>query len=148
VAARLEKAEAALNDAIRDLRRSLGELRTPPSPLASEPVAAALRRVGEDPRYSSLVDVALSLELAESETLSPVQTHHVLAIVGEALSNVVRHSRALRVPAFGQPQHLPDDLRGEERSADPAGAQPGRRSTISRSLGRGGRQTRCPGCRI
>jgi len=93
-ATRLEKAIAVLNDAIRDLRRNLGDLRAPPS---VEPLPAALRRLAEDPRFRSLVDVSLDLDLPDSDSLSPVRTDHVLAIATEALSNVVRHAQAHRV---------------------------------------------------
>ena len=94
VASRLDKAMTALNDAIHDLRQSLGDLRAAPP---DEPLTAALRRLAEDPRYRSLVEVTLQLDLPEAESLSPVRSDHVLAIVGEALSNVVRHARARRV---------------------------------------------------
>ena len=93
-ATRLEKAIAVLNDAIRDLRRNLGDLRAPPS---VEPLPAALRRLAEDPRFRSLVDVSLDPDLPDSDSLSPVRTDHVLAIATEALSNVVRHAQAHRV---------------------------------------------------
>lgn len=94
LAARLAKAEEVLNDAIRDLRRSLGELR---AAHADEPLAAALRRVAENPRFRSLVDVSLDLDLPEAEALSALRTDHLLAILGEALSNAVRHARARHV---------------------------------------------------
>jgi len=44
-----------------------------------------------------LVNVSLEVELPESESLSPIRSDHVLAIVQEALSNVIRHSRASEV---------------------------------------------------
>ena len=94
LAARLQQAETALNDAILDLRRNLGELRTP---LSGESLAGALRRVAGDARYQSLVGVSLDLALPEAESLSPARTDHVMAIVGEAFSNVVRHARARQV---------------------------------------------------
>ncbi len=94
VAARLEKAVVVLNDAIRDLRRNLGELRSAPS---GEPLATALRRLAEDPSFRSLVEVFLELDLPDSASLSPMRSDHVLATVGEALSNVIRHARAQRV---------------------------------------------------
>ena len=93
-APRLDKAMAVLNDAIRDLRRSLGDLRAAPS---GEPLPAALRRVADDPRFRSLVDVTLELDLPAADSLSPVRTDHVVAIMGEALSNIVRHARARQV---------------------------------------------------
>jgi signal transduction histidine kinase len=97
VAARLDRAMAVLNDAIGDLRRSLSELRGTPGGGSEEPLAAALRRLAEDPRFRSMVDVTLALDLRPDDCLSPVRTSHVLAIVNEALSNAVRHAHATRV---------------------------------------------------
>ncbi len=94
VASRLDRALVVLNDAIRDLRQSLGDLRAAPS---GELLPAALRRFAGDPRFHSLVDVQLQLDLPDAESLSPARTDHVLAIVGEALANVVRHAQARQV---------------------------------------------------
>lgn len=93
LAGRLEKAVTVLNDAINDLRRSLGELRTAPS---GEPLAGALERFAADPRYRSLVDISLDLDLPESDSLSAVRADHVLAIVNESLANIARHAHARR----------------------------------------------------
>jgi len=93
-ALRMEKAVAVLNDAIRDLRRNLGELRAAST---EESLPDALHRMANDPRFRSLVDISLELDLPDSASLAPVRTDHVLAIVGEALSNVIRHARAQRV---------------------------------------------------
>lgn len=94
VAARLDKAAGVLNEVIGDLRQTLGGLRAAPS---SVPLPAALRRIAEDPRFRSFVDVVLTTDLPETDSLSPARTDHVLAIVNESLSNVVRHARARRV---------------------------------------------------
>lgn len=94
LAARLEKAVVVLNDAIRDLRRNLGELRAAPS---GEALTTTLRHLAEDPRFHSLVDVSLDLDLPNTETLSPARTNHVRAVVGEALANIVRHAQARHV---------------------------------------------------
>lgn len=91
---RLGKAVNVLDDAIRDLRQNLSELHAAP---ANQSLLTALRGLAEDPRVGSLVDVSLDIQLPEAESLSPVRTDHVLAIVQEALSNVVRHSRARSV---------------------------------------------------
>lgn len=91
---RLQKAETVLNDAISDLRRNLSELYVKPS---EEPFHQALQNLAEDPRFRSLVDVYLEVELPESESLSPIRADHVLAVINEALSNVIRHSRARKV---------------------------------------------------
>ena len=94
VADRLTTAIGVLNDAIGDLRRNIGELHTTTSP---ESLVLALRHLAEDPRFQSMVDVTLDLDLPETDRLSPDRTEHVLAIVTEALSNVVRHARARQV---------------------------------------------------
>jgi signal transduction histidine kinase len=94
IATRLTTAAAVLNDAIGDLRRNIGELH-PTSP--DETLAAALRRLAGDPRFRSLVDIVLDLDLPEPDQLSPARAEHVVAIVTEALSNVVRHAQARQV---------------------------------------------------
>ncbi len=91
IATRLTTATAVLNDAIGDLRRNIGELH-PTAP--DETLSAALRRLAADPRFRSLVDISLDLDLPETEGLSPARAQHVVAIVTEALSNVVRHAQA------------------------------------------------------
>jgi signal transduction histidine kinase len=91
---RLEKAETVLNDAIRDLRRNLGELREPTD--VQKPFPEALRNLIEDPRFRSLVDMTVDIDLPEAEGLSSIRTGHVLSIVNEALSNIARHSKASR----------------------------------------------------
>jgi signal transduction histidine kinase len=93
IADRLERAVVVLNDAIRDLRRNLGELRPNPT---DEPLACALEEVADDPRFRSMIAISYLIELPESVRLSAVNTDHVIAIVNEALSNVVRHARARR----------------------------------------------------
>jgi signal transduction histidine kinase len=44
-----------------------------------------------------LVEIELEMNLPEKQQLPSRETSHVLAIVNEALSNVVRHARARRV---------------------------------------------------
>ncbi|HTP07429.1 MAG TPA: sensor histidine kinase [Anaerolineae bacterium] len=94
IADRLATAVGVLNDAISDLRRNIGKLHTVTT---DESLVLALRHLAEDPRFQSMVDVRLDLNLPESDRLSPDRTEHVLAIVTEALSNVVRHARARQV---------------------------------------------------
>ena len=91
---RLEKAQIVLNQAIQDLRRSLSELYTSPG---TEPLAEALTHLTDDPRFRSLVDISLQMDLPPLESLTPTRTEDVLAVVNEALSNVVRHARARHV---------------------------------------------------
>jgi len=94
LAARLDKAMTVLNDAIKDLRHSLGELRADP---AHTPLLEALELLAADPRFHSLIDLQLKLELPAARALSPVRADHALAIVNEALSNTMRHARATQV---------------------------------------------------
>ena len=91
LAHRLEKAQVALNDAIADLRRSLGELQVVHTGRSLED---GLRQLAQDPRFSSLVDISVDIDLPQSEALPPARTEYVLAILQEALSNIVRHARA------------------------------------------------------
>ncbi len=90
----MERAVTALNDAIRDLRRSLDDLHSEPSGTL---LISALRSMAEDPQVRSLVNVSLDLRLTEEDNLSPVRTDHVMAILKEALSNVMRHAHARNV---------------------------------------------------
>ncbi len=91
IATRLTTATAVLNDAIADLRRNVGELH-PTAP--DETLSAALHRLASDPRFRSLVDISLDLDLPDTDELSTARAEHVVAIVTEALSNVVRHAQA------------------------------------------------------
>jgi signal transduction histidine kinase len=91
---RLDKAVEVLDDAISDLRHSLGELRETADDVT---LSEGLRRLENDPRFQSLVEVDVEIELPEEDTLSSMRTSHVLAIVSEALSNVARHAHAQRV---------------------------------------------------
>jgi signal transduction histidine kinase len=94
LSARLEKAVTVLNDAIGDLRHNLGELQAEPVDM---PFSEAVRNLVDDPRFNSLVDLSLDFDLPEADALSPLYTGHILAILNEALSNVIRHARARRV---------------------------------------------------
>lgn len=99
LAGRLERAETVLNDAIKDLRYNLTELH---SKSFEPPFSEALRKISDDPRFKSLVDIELKMDLPKSESLTPIRSEHVLAIVNEALSNIIRHSRAKNVTLSAQ----------------------------------------------
>jgi signal transduction histidine kinase len=66
------------------------------------PFREALRKISDDPRFKSLVDIELKMDLPRSESLTPIRSEHVLAIVNEALSNIIRHSRAKNVTLSAQ----------------------------------------------
>ena len=95
LAGRLGTAVGVLDDAIRDLRQNLGELKEPAP--AQEPFPQALENLATDPRFSSLVKVTVDLKLPEGEAPEPERAAHILAIVQETLSNVVRHARARHI---------------------------------------------------
>jgi signal transduction histidine kinase len=95
LAGRLATAVGVLDDAIGDLRQNLSELHAPVQ--SREPFKSKLEKLVRDPRFSSLVDVALDLDLPGSETLTPERCTHVLAIVQETLANIVRHARARHI---------------------------------------------------
>ena len=85
---RLHKALEVLNDAIGDLRRNLGELRSEPS---NETLLESLRAVAADPRFCSLVNVSSNSAVAR-RSVSP--SAHVIAIVNGRF-NVVRHAQRI-----------------------------------------------------
>ncbi|MBM3126824.1 MAG: hypothetical protein FJZ87_17445 [Chloroflexi bacterium] len=96
ISGRLQKAVVVLNDSIMDLRRNLAELHEQ-SQAKADPLAKMLEQLAQDPQYHSLVNLVLALELKEAKNISPMRSRHVLAIVNEALANVIRHARAQNV---------------------------------------------------
>ncbi|MBK8903179.1 MAG: sensor histidine kinase [Anaerolineaceae bacterium] len=94
VAQRLDRAMTALNEAIASLRAYMSDLRTAPTTVS---LAEGLQRETSDPRFTTLMDVSLQWEVPETAVFTPIQTTHILAIVGEALSNAARHAQANRV---------------------------------------------------
>ena len=94
VAQRLDRAMTALREAIEELRAYMTGLR-PESDAVS--LADGLSRIARDPRLTTLMDVHIDLNMAADDVLNPARTTHVLAIVGEALSNVARHAQARKV---------------------------------------------------
>ncbi len=95
LAGRLATAVGVLDDAIGDLRQNLSELHAPVQ--SQEPFETMLKKVVTDRRFSSLVDVALDLDLPASDTLPPERSAHIMAIVQETFSNIVRHADARHV---------------------------------------------------
>ncbi len=101
VGARLKKSVLVLNDAIADLRRNLSELQMESTDRV-EPLSTLLKQIANDPNYASLVKVNLGTMLPEDMTLSPIRSSHVLAIVNEAMANIVRHAQAKNVEIQAQ----------------------------------------------
>jgi len=95
LAGRLATAVGVLDDAIGDLRQNLSELHAPVQ--SQEPLKSKLEKLVTDPRFSSLVDVVLDLDLPGSDVLPPERCAQVLAIVQETMANSVRHARARHI---------------------------------------------------
>jgi signal transduction histidine kinase len=95
LAGRLATAVGVLDDAINDLRQNLSQLKTPAK--SPEQLKFAIQNLASDPRFSSLVTVNLNLDLPDTYCLSSERTIHVLAILQEALANIVRHAHARQV---------------------------------------------------
>ena len=91
---RLAKASEVLNDAIADLRQSLGELN---EPTTGETLLEGLRKLESDERYQSMFEIKLNIHELETISFSNLRATHVLAIVREALSNVARHTHSKKV---------------------------------------------------
>ncbi|GMR10682.1 MAG: histidine kinase [Anaerolineae bacterium] len=91
---KLDRAMTVLNEAIASLRSYIGQLR--PGPLDIS-LVEGLRQQASDPGLTTLMSVDLELDLPAEESVSPLRTAHMLAIVSEALSNAARHANARRV---------------------------------------------------
>jgi len=89
-AARVEHAIDAIHLSIKDIRNFIFGLR--PELLEGTSLAGGLAALVEEYRHNTMID----LELNVATTVEPPAdvTAHLLAIVSESLSNVVRHSRA------------------------------------------------------
>ncbi len=94
LAGRLATAVGVLDDAIGELRQDLNQLHTTRSP---EPLKVAIQKMATDPRFNTLVSIDFNLDLPDSYSLSSERTIQVLAILQEALTNIVRHARARHV---------------------------------------------------
>lgn len=93
VTVRVERAIERLHRTIRDIRSFIFGLR--PELLGDAGLAEGIAAVVEEARRHMIVDLELDLEGLRSDP-GPVATTHVLAVVGEALSNVARHAGAAR----------------------------------------------------
>jgi len=97
LSSRLERSVVVLNDAIADLRHNLAELHHSQDFTSETSLVQLLRQLTEEPHYNTLVNISLDLKLPEDKSLSPVRTGHIMAIVNEALANIVRHAHARNV---------------------------------------------------
>ncbi|RLT37383.1 MAG: hypothetical protein DWI57_13780 [Chloroflexi bacterium] len=89
---RLTQAQQVLEQVILGLRRYMTSLRTrPPEGSLTE----ELTTLAAEPRFRSLVNI--HLDIVDLPGLDAIRTGHILELVQEALSNVVRHAQARQV---------------------------------------------------
>jgi signal transduction histidine kinase len=93
-AQRLDRAVQAIDEAIAGLRATMGELRERPT---VHSLPDELRRQTADPRLMALMKVELTLDVPDTAVFSPIQIHHISAILNEALSNAARHAQTRHV---------------------------------------------------
>jgi signal transduction histidine kinase len=91
MARRVERAIDAIHLAIKDIRNFIFGLR--PGLLEGVSLATGLNAIVEEGRHNTIIEIDLELPESLAEP-PPVVTSHLLAIVSESLSNVIRHSRA------------------------------------------------------
>jgi signal transduction histidine kinase len=92
-AARVERAIDSIHLAIQDIRNFIFGLR--PELLEGGSLVAGLAALVEEYRHNTIIELELHLPEAAAEPPAEV-IGHLLAIAGESLSNVVRHSQASR----------------------------------------------------
>ncbi|MCL4304217.1 MAG: hypothetical protein KJ077_51515 [Anaerolineae bacterium] len=90
----LAQAALTLDQAVADIRQHVAELRAQPTSVS---LAEGLTQLLHNSVLSSMVQVDLKLNLPEDQALTTPQVRHLLAITGEALSNVARHAHARHV---------------------------------------------------
>jgi signal transduction histidine kinase len=92
-AERVERAIDAIHLAIQDIRNFIFGLR--PELLEGTSLLVGLAALMEEYRHNTIVELELRIPEGVAEP-PPEVTGSILAIVGESLSNIVRHSRATR----------------------------------------------------
>ena len=140
VAARVGAAVDELDRVIRDLRNYIFGLR--PGILADRQLDQALRALGEEVASRSRIAVDVDVDAAAAAALSP-QSHQIVQLTREALSNVTRHARAAHasVDLARRSSHavltIQDDGVGFDRRAGTHGS--GLRNLRDRASAMGGR---------
>lgn len=96
ISQRTERAVEALSDAVTELRINLEALHKEAS-VPVQPLVNLLNSVAVNPHYTAMLNIKLDTNLQPDFSLSPVQSGHVMAVVNEAMANILRHSRAGQV---------------------------------------------------
>ena len=94
MAGNLVQAAHTLDQAVADIRQHIAELQAQPTSVS---LAEGITQLVRNSALSSMAQVELNLDLPEDQPLTTQQVRHLLAIAGEALSNVGRHAHARRV---------------------------------------------------
>jgi signal transduction histidine kinase len=137
-AARIEGAVGELDKVIRDLRNYIFGLR--PGILADRQLDLALRSLGEEVQARSGFRIAVEIDRDLAATLSS-QSHEIVQLTREALSNVVRHANAenaaVRLVRTGRSALLSieDDGSGFDAKRDSRGSGLGNMRERAASLG-------------
>jgi signal transduction histidine kinase len=95
----LGQATETLDQAVDQVRHHIAELRAQPTTIS---LAEGLTRLTHQGVLSSMAEVKLTLDLPEDRPIGAGQVGHLLAIAGEALSNVARHAQARHVQLVAQ----------------------------------------------
>ncbi len=121
-ASALDPVVRLLDQAVQSLREILQELQARP---AMANLIDGLERMIREYGLPALMDVETDWQIPPDTQLPPAQLRHILAVVSEALSNVVRHARAQRVRLTATLQdgqlriEIADDGRGFGPEAQP-----------------------------
>ncbi len=97
----LIQAETILDQTVADIRRYIAELQAQPTSVS---LAEGLTKLVHESALTSMAEVDLILDIPEDQPLNAHQVSHLLAIAGEALSNVARHARARHLQLSAQMQ--------------------------------------------
>jgi len=90
----LAQAMLTLDQAVDNIRQHIAELQTQPTSLS---LAEGLTQLLRDSMLPTMAEVDLTLDLPEDQSFGARQVGHLLAITGEALSNIARHAQARHV---------------------------------------------------
>ncbi|MEO3745538.1 GAF domain-containing sensor histidine kinase [Plantactinospora sp. B5E13] len=112
-----------LDSTIRDIRRAIFELRTPMSAALRTEIRDLVAGFTEALGFRPGLEMSGPVDSAVPDRLRP----DLLAVLGEALSNVVRHARATRVTVFVEAHdgELTVRVADDGVGTDPAGARGG-----------------------
>ena len=104
-AQRLDRAMDVLNEVIAGLRAYIDVLRPTQD---YQTLAEVIRSCENDSRWSSLINIETTIDLPGDIITNAPQIQHIKAILGEAISNAVRHAtaRQVRIDASHENNHV------------------------------------------